>query len=638
MELIKFDQCSLHYGEQVLMDCIDLSIHKGQKICLVGRNGTGKSTLLKMMMGDVKPDGGSIWRRQGLRIAYLEQDLPSADELTVYDVVASAFENLGECLTAYRQLSMTASDTASLNELARLQQIIETQDGWVLQQTIESTLSRFSLDPDVTMGSLSGGWRRRVLLAKALVIDPELLLLDEPTNHLDVHSIEWLEQQLATFNGALVVISHDRHLLQQLGNRIAELDRGYIWFYNGTYHDFLEGKEKRLEEEARHHALFDKRLAEEEVWIRQGIKARRTRNEGRVRELEKMRDERQQRRDVQGKSSFVIDKGESSGKLVFEVDNLRFRWQDDKPWIIDNFSTRILRGDRIGVIGNNGTGKSTLLKIMLQQLTPTEGKAKQGTKLSVAYFDQQRNQLELDKSAIDNIAGGREYISINGRDMHIISYLKDFMFTGERARTPVRTLSGGERNRILLAKLFSEPSNLLVLDEPTNDLDVETLELLEERLLQYDGTILMVSHDRAFLDNVVTNIIAFEDEGHVASYVGGYTYWHEQFSKSKSSTRKRGNMTENLVSDKPVEKAAAVAKIEPAAPQKKRSYQDQRELDKLPAKIAKQEKVVSGINDQIAEASFYQSDSKHVESVLANLAQQQADLDALYSRWEELEG
>ncbi|MFT6255368.1 MAG: ATP-binding cassette subfamily F protein uup, partial [Granulosicoccus sp.] len=357
MELIKFEQCSLHYGEQVLMDGIDLSIQKGQKICLVGRNGTGKSTLLKLMMGTVKPDGGSIWRRQGLRIAYLEQDLPSADELTVYDVVASAFADLGECLTAYRHLSLTAHDSASLDELARLQQIIENQDGWVLQQTIEATLSRFTLDPDVTMGELSGGWRRRVLLAKALVIDPELLLLDEPTNHLDIQSIEWMEKQLAAFNGALVVISHDRHLLQQLGNRIAELDRGHLWFYNGTYQDFIDGKEKRLEEEARHHALFDKRLAEEEVWIRQGIKARRTRNEGRVRQLEKMRDERQQRREVQGKSSFVIDKGESSGKVVFEIENLRFRWKEDQPWIIDDFSTRILRGDRIGIIGRNGTGK-----------------------------------------------------------------------------------------------------------------------------------------------------------------------------------------------------------------------------------------------------------------------------------------
>lgn len=636
MELIKFEQCSLHYGEQVLMDNIDLSIHKGQKICLVGRNGTGKSTLLKLMMGSVKPDGGSIWRRQGLRIAYLEQDLPTADELTVYQVVASAFEALGESLTAYRQLSLTAHDSASLDELARLQQIIENEDGWVLQQTIEATLSRFMLDPDTTMGQLSGGWRRRVLLAKALVIEPELLLLDEPTNHLDIQSIEWMEQQLDAFNGALVVISHDRHLLQVLGNRIAELDRGHIWFYNGSYQDFLDGKEKRLEEEARHNALFDKRLAEEEVWIRQGIKARRTRNEGRVRQLEKMRNERQQRREVQGKSSFVIDKGEASGKLVFEIDNLRFRWQDDQPWIIDDFSTRILRGDRIGIIGKNGTGKSTLLQLMLQKLEPTEGQARQGTKLSVAYFDQQRNQLELEKSAIDNIAGGREYITINGRDVHIISYLKDFMFTGERARTPVKTLSGGERNRILLAKLFSQPSNLLVLDEPTNDLDVETLELLEERLLDYDGTILMVSHDRAFLDNVVTHVFVFEDQGQVNNYVGGYSYWQAQFAKAnqRENTQRSAKSNKKNVSSQSSVQAAVESSNEPP---KKRSYKIQRELDSLPEKIATQEAKVNAINEQIADPAFYESNKADVDAVLSDLAVQQDALDQLYARWEELE-
>jgi ATP-binding cassette subfamily F protein uup len=624
MELIKFEQCSLHYGEQVLMDKVDLSIQKGQKICLVGRNGTGKSTLLKLIMGEVKPDGGNIWRRQGLQMAYLEQDLPTADELTVYDVVASAYAELGESLTEYRHLSMTAFDDASLNQLARVQQIIESQDGWQLQQKIEATLSRFSLDPDVTMGSLSGGWRRRVLLAKALVVEPELLLLDEPTNHLDIHSIEWLEQQLAAYNGALVVISHDRRLLQQLGNRIAELDRGLLWFYNGSYHDFIEGKEKRLEEEARHHALFDKRLAEEEVWIRQGIKARRTRNEGRVRQLEGMRQERQQRREVQGKSAFVIDKGESSGKVVFELDNVSFRWPERDDWIIDDFSARILRGDRIGIVGNNGTGKSTLLQLMLDQLQPTQGTAKQGTKLSVAYFDQQRNQLELDKNAIDNIAGGREFITINGRDMHIISYLKDFMFTGERARTPVRTLSGGERNRILLAKLFSQPSNLLVLDEPTNDLDVETLELLEERLLDYQGTILLVSHDREFLDNVVTNLIAFEDQGQVTSYVGGYTYWQEQFSQEKAKAKEQP--------PKNIQGAAGAV-----LPAKKRSYKIQRELDELPEKIAKHEEAIETINATMAEASFYQSDSERVNATLAELAQEQAQLDTLYARWEALE-
>lgn len=637
MELIKFEQCSLHYGEQVLMDKVDLSIQKGQKICLVGRNGTGKSTLLKLMMGDVKPDGGNIWRRQGLQMAYLEQDLPTADELTVYDVVASAYADLGRCLTEYRELSMTASDDAALNQLAKLQQTIESQDGWLLQQKIEATLSRFSLDPDVTIGSLSGGWRRRVLLAKALVIDPELLLLDEPTNHLDIESIEWLEQQLAAYNGALVVISHDRRLLQQLGNRIAELDRGHVWFYNGTYKDFLDGKEKRLEEEARHNALFDKRLAEEEAWIRQGIKARRTRNEGRVRQLEKMRKERSERREVQSKSSFVIDKGESSGKLVFELNDVAFRWPDREDWIIESFSARILRGDRIGIIGNNGTGKSTLLQLLLEELAPTQGSARQGTKLSVAYFDQQRNQLDLSKSAIDNIAGGREYITINGRDLHIISYLKDFMFTGERARTAVGTLSGGERNRILLAKLFSQPSNLLVLDEPTNDLDVETLELLEERLLEYQGTILLVSHDREFLDNVVTNVIAFEGQGQVTSYVGGYTYWKEQFSMYKNAKKLSEQQSEQQRATKQSTTSSATSLTTKAPQTKKLSYKLQLELDKLPEKIAQQEVVIEALNDTIADETFYQSNADTINKTLADLADQQASLDALYERWEELE-
>jgi len=624
MELIKFEQCSLHYGEQVLMDNIDLSIQKGQKICLVGRNGTGKSTLLKMMIDQVKPDGGNIWRRQGLRIACLEQDLPEANDLTVYDVVASAFKMVGECLMEYRHLSTLEPTEKNMARLEQLQQTIESHDGWLLQQKVESVISRLSMDADATMKSLSGGWRRRVLLAKALVIDPELLLLDEPTNHLDIESIEWLEKQFAAFKGALVIISHDRQLLQQLGNRIVELDRGHLWSYNGSYYDFIDGREKRLEEEARHQALFDKRLAEEETWIRQGIKARRTRNEGRVRQLKKMREERQSRREVQGKSQFVIDKGEASGKVVFEIEDLRFAWPNNTGNIINHFSSRILRGDRIGIIGKNGSGKSTIVQLLLQQLEPTEGKVKQGTKLFIAYFDQQRQQLDLEKNAIDNIAGGREFITINGKDLHIISYLKDFMFTGERARTAVGTLSGGERNRILLAKLFSQPSNLLVLDEPTNDLDVETLELLEERLLEYQGTVLIVSHDRAFLDNVVTNIIAFEGEGEVTSYVGGYSYWQEQFSSRPAS----GGVAT---------KTKSVATISSQKTQKKLSYKLQRELDGLPEAIAQQEALLESLNTQVADSQFYQQEHDAVSATLAEVSKQQAILDGLYERWEELE-
>ncbi len=627
MELVKIDQCSLNYGEQIIMDGIELSISKGQRICLVGRNGTGKSTLLKMISGSVKPDSGSVWRRQGLRIAYLEQELPLADDITTYDVVASAFAETGQHLMDYHRLSEKADDPKVLQQLTDLQQKIEAADGWLLQQKIEAVLSRFDLDAEVTMQSLSGGWRRRVLLAKALVVDPELLLLDEPTNHLDIHSIEWLENQLEGFNGSLIIISHDRRLLQQLGNRIVELDRGSLWSYNGGYNTFLEDKEKRLEEEARHQALFDKRLAEEEKWIRQGIKARRTRNEGRVRQLKKMRDERGQRRELQGKAKFSIDQGDNSGKLIFEVDDLFYRWNDDAEWTIKNFTTRILRGDRIGIIGNNGSGKSTLLKLLLNQLEATQGTVKQGTKLSVAYFDQQRNQLSPELNAIDNIAGGREYITINGKDIHIISYLKDFLFTGERARTPVGTLSGGERNRILLAKLFSQPSNLLILDEPTNDLDVETLELLEERLLEYQGTILLVSHDRAFLDNVVTNIIAFENEGRVANYVGSYSYWQQHFSHLSSIEQESSSVTESKEQSDTTTKTVA----------KKLSYKLQRELDELPEKIAKKEAVVTSLGDEIAAADFYDNAHDVVSKTLADLTQHQTDLDTLYQRWDELE-
>ncbi|ODS24651.1 ABC transporter ATP-binding protein [Candidatus Endobugula sertula] len=628
MEFIKFEQCSLHYGEQVLMDNIDLSINKGQKICLVGRNGAGKSTLLKMIMGQVKPDDGSIWCRQGLRMACLDQELPEANEVTVYDVVASAFQEVGEYLAEYRDLSMQEHHETTLSRLDRLQQRIESQDGWLLQQRVDAVLSRFSLNADATMKSLSGGWRRRVLLAKALVIDPELLLLDEPTNHLDIESIEWLEQQLGLFKGALIIISHDRRLLQQLSNCIVELDRGHLWTYNGTYQNFLDDKEKRLETEARHHVLFDKRLAEEERWIRQGIKARRTRNEGRVRQLKKMREERQQRREVQGKSHFVIEKGVASGKVVFELEQLRFRWPKDENWLIDNFSSRILRGDRIGIIGGNGTGKSTLVQLMLRQLNPTSGTVRQGTKLCIAYFDQQRDQLDLAKNAIDNIAGGREFITINGKDIHVISYLKDFLFTGERARTPVGTLSGGERNRILLAKLFSQPSNLLILDEPTNDLDVETLELLEERLLDYQGTVLLVSHDRVFLDNVVTNIIAFEGRGCVTSYVGGYSYWQKQFSSLAGAEQKQLPETEVK---------AAETKRSSFKETRKLTYKLQRELDQMPEKIAVQEALVSALNDKVATGDFYQQAHNMVSETLGELAKQQDILDSLYERWEELE-
>src|SRR5690554_5985934 len=480
--------------------------------------------------------------------------------------------------------------------MSELQQQIEARDGWKLQQQVDTILSRLDLPAERYMHELSGGWRRRVALAKALVLEPDVLLLDEPTNHLDIAAIDWLEKQLLNFNGALVFITHDRSLLQTLATHIAELDRGHLRYWSGDYPSYLEYREQALAEEARHNALFDKRLAQEEVWIRQGIKARRTRNEGRVRALKELRNVRSQRREVVGKANFSLTSGESSGKLVAELKDVSYVW-GNKP-IVRDFSTTIVRGDRIGLVGANGAGKSTLLKLILGELQPQEGTVRLGTNLSVAYFDQLRDQVDLDKSAVDNIAEGREFIELNGQSRHIISYLGDFLFTGERARTPMRAMSGGERNRVLLAKLFSKPANLLVLDEPTNDLDVETLELLEEILMQYEGTVLLVSHDRAFLNNMVTSVIAFEGRAQVLEYVGGYDDW----------LRQGGRWTEE---DAPAEAAEAKpAAAAPAEPKKrskgnKLSYKLQREFDELPGRIEVLEEQLAALQAQAAEPDFY---------------------------------
>ena len=526
MSLIELKKASLHYGTQILLDGIDLAIDKGQRVCLIGRNGAGKSSLLKVLAGDVLLDDGTVWRQPTLKIARLEQDLPEADDLSVYDVVASGLEEVGELLAQYHHLLAQVDDEAALAKLAKVQQAIDSADGWSLQQRVDTVISRLELPADKIMAELSGGWRRRVALAKALVVEPDLLLLDEPTNHLDVLAIEWLEKQVLEFRGAVVFITHDRSLLQSLATDIVELDRGHIRTWKGDYASFLNFREQQLAEEERHNALFDKRLAEEEKWIRQGIKARRTRNEGRVRALKAMRVERADRREQQGKARIELNAGGLSGKLVAELNKVSQSY--DNQTIINNFTSTVIRGDRIGFIGPNGAGKSTLLKIILGQLQPDQGDVRCGTNLEVAYFDQLRDQLDLEKNAVDNVSEGRDSITIGDRSRHIISYLGDFLFTGARARTPLKALSGGERNRVLLAKLFSKPSNLLVLDEPTNDLDVETLELLEEILSDYPGTILLVSHDREFLNNVVTSTIAFEGAGRVREYVGGYEDWLRQ--------------------------------------------------------------------------------------------------------------
>lgn len=645
MSLIKIEKAFLSYGLQVLLDNIELTIERGQRLCLIGRNGAGKSSLLKVIAGEVDLDKGDVVRQSGLRIARLEQDLPEADDRQVFDVVASELEGMGEVLAEYRHLAHASDfDEATLARMASLQQQIEARDGWRLQQQVETILSRLDLPAERYMHELSGGWRRRVALAKALVLEPDVLLLDEPTNHLDIAAIDWLEKQLLNFNGALVFITHDRSLLQTLATHIAELDRGNLRYWSGDYPSYLVYREQALSEEARHNALFDKRLAQEEVWIRQGIKARRTRNEGRVRALKALRNERSARREVIGKANFSLSSGESSGKLVAELKNVNYAW-GDKP-IVRDFSTTIVRGDRIGLVGANGAGKSTLLKLILGELQPQEGSVRLGTNLTVAYFDQLRDQLDLDKSAVDNVAEGREFIELEDgkgkRSTHIFSYLSDFLFTGERARTPLRALSGGERNRVLLARLFSKSANLLVLDEPTNDLDVETLELLEDILTEYQGTVLLVSHDRAFLNNIVTSVIAFEGRGNVLEYVGGYDDWIRQGGKwtepDLPSLEVAASSQPNTASQptaQPAKDPASVVKSPSRL--KKLSYKLQKEFDELPGKIELLEKNLSDLQAKIAKADFYTQPANLVEPTIKAVAETEQALEECFERWAELE-
>ncbi len=648
MSLIKIEKAYLSYGLQVLLDGVELVVEKGQRLCLIGRNGAGKSSLLKVIAGEVDLDKGEVVLQNGIRIARLEQDLPDADDQLVFDLVASAFPGLGSLLSEYHHLAHGTEFTDEIMaRMEKLQHDIEARDGWLMQQKVESILTRLDLPADKFMSELSGGWRRRVALARALVLDPDVLLLDEPTNHLDIAAIDWLEKQLLNFNGALVFITHDRSLLQNLATHIVELDRGNLRYWSGDYASYLVYREQALAEEARHNDLFDKRLAEEEVWIRQGIKARRTRNEGRVRALKELRNVRSERREVIGKASFSLASGEASGKLVAELTNVSYAWGNKK--IVENFSTTIVRGDRIGLVGANGAGKSTVLKLILGELQAQKGNVRLGTNLSVAYFDQLRDQLDLNQSAVDNIAEGREFIEIDGKSKHIFSYLSDFLFSGERARTPLRALSGGERNRVLLAKLFSKSANLLVLDEPTNDLDVETLELLEEILTDYQGTVLLVSHDRAFLNNIVSSVIAFEGRGNVLEYVGGYDDWLRQGGKWTESDLPETDGGLDVVKPASPQVVAAVpvtAAVEKVATTnspklqtriKKLSYKFQKEFDDLPKLIEVVEQSIIELKNQISAADFYSQAVKIREEKLQALAQAELQLENYFERWAELE-
>ncbi len=623
MPLLRLDNVSVHYGPRVLLDGLALTLSRGDKLGLLGRNGEGKTTLIKVLAGLMVPDGGERWLRPGVKVAWLDQSLPEADQLSVYDYVAGGLQEVGELLKRYHH-AVLKPDADGLRQLEQIQEQLEARDGWRLQQRVETVLSQFQLPADKLMRELSGGWRRRVAMARTLVQDPDILLLDEPTNHLDIPAIEWLEKQLQDFRGAILFVTHDRQFLQNVANTIVELDRGALYSWRGDYRSFLVYREQELAAQEKANKLFDKKLAQEEQWIRQGIKARRTRNEGRVRALKSMRDQHRERRAQQGRADFSLDQAARSGKIVVELKGVSHSY-DDTPLIAD-FSTTILRGDRIGLVGANGAGKSTLLKLLLGELQPRQGEVKIGSNLHIAYFDQLRRQLDGEKDLIDNVCEGREFIEINGKQRHAISYLGDFLFSPERARTPVKSLSGGEQNRAILARLFSKPANVLVLDEPTNDLDVETLELLEEVLLDFKGTVLLVSHDREFMDNVVTSIMVLEGDGIVGEYIGGYRDWVARGGSLRATQQQPTSAAAKPLTAKSV--ASAVKKL---------SYKDQRKLDQLPLLIEQAETRQGELEAQIAAPDFYQGDHQCVQQVLQQLAQLQSELEALYQRWTELE-
>jgi ATP-binding cassette subfamily F protein uup len=637
MPLIALQAVTLSYGLPPLLDGVDLAIERGERICLIGRNGTGKSTLLKVITGEVQADGGERRVPQGVTIARLTQEIPEGGEGRVFDLVAGGLGELGDLAREWFALSHSLSGGdadgdkgAALTRLTEVQHALEAGGGWDLEQRVERVISRLGLDPEAAFTALSGGLQRRVLLARALVCEPDLLLLDEPTNHLDIASIDWLEGFLLDFPGALLFVTHDRSFLRRLATRILELDRGQLTDWPGDYDNYLRRREERLNAEMLASARFDRKLSEEEVWIRQGIKARRTRNEGRVRSLKSMREERRERRELGGTARIRLDEAERSGRLVVEAQGVDYAWED-KP-VIKGLDTLILRGDKVGIVGPNGAGKSTLLKLLLGEIAPQAGHIRRGTNLQVGYFDQLRAQLDGTKSVQDNVAGGSDKVDVGGKPRHVLSYLKDFLFTPERARQPVCALSGGERNRLLLAKLFTRPANLLVLDEPTNDLDAETLELLEELLLDFQGTILLVSHDRALLDNVVTSTLVLEGEGRVRDYVGGYTDWLRQRDAAAGLVQ---TQAQTQPQSQPQPRPAVVgAGRRPTA---KLSFKDERELAALPARIEALETEQSELHARLADPGIYQQGGNAVAAAQGRLAAVEAQLVEIYARWEALE-
>ena len=646
MPLLHLQQGHLAFGHVPLFEDADLRIDAGERIALIGRNGTGKSSLLKAIAGDVPLDRGTVWRTPGLRVARLEQDVfvsgtaPGAaaqrgEGDSVFDVVSSGLGALGDLVARYHHTAIDVAahpeDPARLEHLSALQHELEQQDGWRLEERVELVIARLALPADRPVAELSGGWRRRTLLARALVSDPDLLLLDEPTNHLDVTAIEWLEQFLREFRGAVLFVTHDRAFLSNLATRIVDMDRGRVTSWPGSYTTYLEKKAAALETEDRDLARLDKKLAQEEAWLRQGVKARRTRNEGRVKALLALRSARAARRAQVGQVRMSVDASAATGKMVFEAKGVSKSF-GGVP-VIRNYSQRILRGDRVGLIGPNGSGKSTLLRLLVEEMEPDEGTIRHGTRLEIAYFDQQREQLDPDRTVADTINDGNDVVIVNGQPKHVVGYLADFLFPRERAQSPVKSLSGGERNRLLLARLFARPANVLVLDEPTNDLDVETLELLEELVGNFEGTVLLVSHDRVFLDRVVTSTLAFEGDGRVTEYVGGYADYVRQRGRAEELPGVRGMRDVPAVAAAPEMRAVPEARQRP----RKLSYKEQRELEALPAQIAALEEEQRRLKQESAAPDFYKERADHITAVLARIDAVQSELDAALERWMELE-
>ncbi len=625
MALIEMREVCWGFGDPPLLENVTFQIEKGERVCLVGRNGVGKSSLLKLLSGAILPDSGNVRRRQGTVVAALEQDVPAAYDGTIFDVVAEGLGDTGRVLAEYRRISRDA-EAGTTPQLTQkhdeLQQILNADNGWDLTTRVENMLSRTRLDPEMRFSDLSAGLKRRTLFARALAGKPDVLLLDEPTNHLDIDTIIWMEDFILRHVTTLLFITHDRVFLKKIATRIMEIDRGRLVSYDGDYSAYLKRRQAALAAEETQNGLFDKKLSQEEAWIRKGIKARRTRNEGRVRRLKKMRAAYRDRRRKIGNVRMQVQEADRSGKLVIEAGKISHSYGSTP--IIEDFSTVIMRGDKVGIIGPNGVGKTTLLKILLKTMSPQTGHVRHGTNLQVVYFDQLRAQLDMQKSVRENIGEGNDFIIFNGQKRHVVSHLQDFLFSPERCRTPVHVLSGGEKNRLMLAKLFTKPANVLVLDEPTNDLDAETLELLEELIFEYEGTLLLVSHDRAFLNNVVTSTIVFEGTGQVVEYIGGYDDWLRQRPEPVSETTEK--TTRKKAQPKPKVRAS-----------KKMGYMQQRELEQLPRKIETLEADQKDLFAIVSDPMFYKKDKEEILRINSDLARVEAEIEKAYQRWEELE-